>query len=113
MKCPRCQHECPPHAKFCLECGAPVKSSTESASPGPSYAELQRALTEAAEQQTATAEILRVISSSPTDVQPVFETIVRSAVRLCDGLFAMAFRYDGRQLSILAHHNVPSEAIEI
>src|SRR5215467_1497077 len=68
---------------------------------------------EALDQQTATAEILRVISSSPTDVQPVFDTIVRSAVRLCDGLLGMAFRYDGRQLSILAHHNVSSEAIEI
>src|SRR5262249_44709206 len=68
---------------------------------------------EALEQQTATGEILRVISSSPTDVQPVFDTIVRSAVRLCDGLLGMAFRYDGRQLSILAHHNVSSEAIEI
>ena len=46
-----------------------------------------RDLTETLEQQTATGEILRVISSSPTDVQPVFETIVRSVVRLCDGVF--------------------------
>ncbi len=45
-----------------------------------------RDLTEALDQQTATGEILRVISQSPTDVQPVFDTIVRSAVRLCDGL---------------------------
>src|SRR5262249_46951585 len=44
-----------------------------------------RDLTETLEQQTATGEILRVISSSPTDVQPVLETIVRNAVQLCDG----------------------------
>jgi two-component system NtrC family sensor kinase len=51
-----------------------------------------RDLTVALEQQTATAEILRVISSSPTDVQPVFDTIVSSAVRLCDGLFSALSR---------------------
>ena len=50
------------------------------------------------EQQTATSEILRVISTSPTSVQPVFETIVRNAVSLCGGLFANVFRYDGELL---------------
>jgi GAF domain-containing protein len=69
--------------------------------------------TEAQEQQAATTEILRVINSSPTDVQPVFETIVRSAVRLCDGFFGIAYRYDDHQLSIVAHHNFSSRAIEI
>src|SRR5262249_45853588 len=59
---------------------------------------------EALEQQTATSEILRVISSSPTDIQPVFDTIVRSALRLCDGLFSALFRYDGELLSLVAHH---------
>ena len=53
-----------------------------------------RDLTEALEQQTATAEILRVISSSPTDVQPVFETIVASAGRLCAAESAAVYRFE-------------------
>ena len=51
---------------------------------------------EALEQQTATSEILRVISSSPTDVQPVFEAICRSAVRLCEAVNGSVSRFDGR-----------------
>jgi GAF domain-containing protein len=69
-------------------------------------------LTEALEQQTATSEILRVISSSQTDVQPVFDTIVASAGRLCDAVFSTLFRYDGELVHFVAHHNFPPEAIE-
>src|SRR6266566_724572 len=65
---------------------------------------------EALEQQTATAEILRVISSSPTDVQPVFDTIVRSAVRLCNGLFCSLLRFDGELIYNVAQHNYTPEA---
>jgi two-component system, NtrC family, sensor kinase len=75
--------------------------------------EKSRALTEALEQQTATSEILRVIGSSPTDVQPVFDTIVSSAVRLCDGLFSGLFRFDGERLHPVALHNFSPEALEI
>jgi hypothetical protein len=69
-------------------------------------------VSEALEQQTATAEILRVISSSPTDVQPVFDTIVSSAVRLCDGLFGALYRFDGELLHLVAHYNYTPEALE-
>ncbi len=65
---------------------------------------------EALERQTATADILRVISSSPADVQPVFDTIVRNAVRLCESAFANVFRYDGELVHYVASHNVSSEA---
>src|SRR5262249_9195245 len=61
------------------------------------FKELQNSngeLTTALEQQTATSEILRVISRSHTDVQPVFDTIVRSAVRLCDAASAAVFRVE-------------------
>src|SRR5262249_34533708 len=59
-------------------------------------------LSEALEQQTATGDILRIISSSPTDVQPVFDSIVRSAVRLLDGHSANVLRVSGDQLQLAA-----------
>ncbi len=62
-------------------------------------------VTEALEQQTATSEILKVISGSPTDVQPVFDSIVQSATRLCRGIFATLYRFDGRLIHLLAFHN--------
>jgi signal transduction histidine kinase len=73
--------------------------------------ERTRELTEALEQQTATGEILRVISSSPTDVQPVFEAVAASAVRLCRGLFGSVIRFDGQLLHLAAHHNFSAEAL--
>jgi GAF domain-containing protein/CheY-like chemotaxis protein/anti-sigma regulatory factor (Ser/Thr protein kinase) len=68
-------------------------------------------LTEALEQQTATSEILRVISSSPTDVQPVFDTIVQSAVRLCGALYGVVFRFDGDLIRVVTSHNVSPDAL--
>ncbi len=69
-------------------------------------------ITEALEQQTATSEILRVISRSQTDVQPVLDTIVRNAVRLCDGLFSALLQFDGELIHSVAHHNYTPEALE-
>jgi len=84
-----------------------------------SYAGLERKveertseLTDALGQQTATGEILQVISSSQTDVQPVFDTIVRSAVRLCDGLFSALYQFDGELIRQGAQHNYTPEALE-
>src|SRR5207245_3714059 len=68
-------------------------------------------VSEALEQQTATAEILRVISRSQTDVQPVFDTIVRSAVKLCDGLFSGLNQFDGELLHFVAGYNYTREAL--
>src|SRR3989442_5238910 len=71
-----------------------------------------RDLTDALEQQTATAEILGVISSSPTDVQPVFDAIVRSATRICGGRFGTVHRFDGTLMHLAAHYNIPPDAVE-
>jgi GAF domain-containing protein/anti-sigma regulatory factor (Ser/Thr protein kinase) len=73
------------------------------------FQELQvrnRDLTEALEQQTATSEILRVISSSPTDLQPVFQTILDNAVRLCEAQNGAVFRFDGEFFRAVVVRNV-------
>jgi signal transduction histidine kinase len=67
--------------------------------------ERTRELSESLEQQTATAEILRVISASPTDVQPVFDAIARSAVRLSGGAGVRVVRFDGVLMHLVASHS--------
>ena len=70
-----------------------------------------RDLTESLEQQTAAAEILRVISSSPTDLQQVFDAIARSASELCEGSSSQVFLYRNGVIDIVAHHKTPDEAL--
>ena len=71
-----------------------------------------RDLTESLEQQTATSDILRVISRSQTDVQPVFDTIAASVLSLCRAQFANVFTYDGRLIHLAAYVNAFPEYIE-
>jgi hypothetical protein len=99
MRCPRCQQDNPPQAKFCLECGTPADGVASShADLKAELAGLRSSLGESLEQQTATAEILRVIASSPTDVQPVFATILDKAMALAYAQFGALWRYEGDEL---------------
>src|SRR5688572_6948847 len=68
---------------------------------------------DALEQQTATSEILRVISSSPTDVQPVFDAIAAKALDLCQATTGWVYRFDGELIHIAAAHSLRPEAVEV
>jgi GAF domain-containing protein len=70
-----------------------------------------RELSETLEHQTATSEVLNVISRSPTDAQPVFDAIVQSAVRLCEAIFSVVWLYEGDLLQIAATHNFTPEVL--
>ena len=63
-------------------------------------------LRQSLEYQTATSEVLSIISRSPTDVQPVFEAIAASALRLCGAKWSVVTRFDGAQLHLAALHNL-------
>src|SRR3954453_17034235 len=68
---------------------------------------LEHRLNEALEQQAATSEVLKVISSSPGDMKPVFETILSNALRICEAKFGHLLLYDGERFSATHLHDVP------
>src|SRR5438132_13397319 len=67
----------------------------------------------AVEQQAATAEILRALSRSTTDAQPVFDAIVKNAHRLCGAVFSILYRYDGKVLDVAADSQASAKASRV
>ena len=95
-------------AKAKIEARPPAARKSRTAD-GSTGRELEQRLAEALEQQAATSEILRVISSSRTDAQPVFDTIAAKALRRCDARFSAVFRFDGELIHIAAFQNLTPE----
>ena len=110
MRCSRCQQENPAGVKFCGGCATSLQRLEGNAQPAPSYADVQRSLTDALEQQAATTEILRVISSSPTDGQPVFDAIACNARRLLGGHTVSVVRLIGDELHLMAFNAIDAAA---
>jgi signal transduction histidine kinase len=96
-----------------MQCGTPLIRRYESDTPRPSYQDQERALGEALEQQKATAEILRVISSSPTDVLPAFKAIATAATRLCAAQDSGVIRFDGVLMHLVANDGFTAEEREV
>jgi len=75
-------------------------------------ARFHRERDEALERETATSEVLRLISKSPGDLELVFRSILENATRLCEAQFGLLFRYDGRLFNTLAVRNAPAVLLE-
>jgi hypothetical protein len=75
-------------------------------------ARLLNELKQSLEQQTATTEVLRVISSSPGDLQPVFASMLANAVGICDANFGNIYRYKDNVWDLAATHNTPQALID-
>jgi two-component system NtrC family sensor kinase len=75
-------------------------------------ARLLSELRESLEQQTATSEVLRVISSSPGELEPVFQSMLQNATRICEAKFGVLFRFDGKNAASAAHFGTPPELAE-
>ena len=93
----------PPRGRKLRSTGTKARTHVNRAS----NAELEKKLAEALEQQTATSEVLGVISSSPGELEPVFQAMLANATRLCEANFGSLHLYDGDAFRITAMHNAP------
>jgi two-component system, NtrC family, sensor kinase len=75
-------------------------------------ARLLSELRESLQRQTATSDVLQVISSSPGELEPVFETMLENATRLCEAKFGTLYTYDGNGFHAAAFHNAPPAYVE-
>jgi hypothetical protein len=76
-------------------------------------AQITRERDEALEREKATAEVLRVISSSRGDMEPVFETLLENATRICEAKFGVLMRFDGEAFRCAAHLGTPPALVEL
>jgi signal transduction histidine kinase len=93
---------------------SPAPKPALASSPTATQAEVEQLaleLQEARERQAATAEVLRLISDSPTDLAPVFDRIVRNAARLCQSVLSAVYRRDGDHVHLVAHDQFSPESV--
>ena len=76
-------------------------------------ARLLNELTQSLEQQTATSQVLQIISSSPSDLEPVFQAMLENATRICEAKFGVLYRYDGQHFSLATHIGAGSKLVEL
>ena len=88
----------------------PSRVTTGARKPPP--VELQKQLSDALQQQTASSEVLRIISSSPGELAPVFQAILKHAIRICEAKFGHLILMDGSRFWVAAEANMPEELAE-